>query len=368
MKNNKMVLVRLALLTLAVVAAIAIGLSTNIVVGVVLFGLAANALAGRLMPELGVNTLGTLATATIVMEALDLVFTKRPFLKNISMGFTDNAGSPIAAYNQQVITRTLAIPTVGNFGDADSATADVDVPVTLNNFKQLSYTFTPQEYSGTNRDLIRERAEPMAVALGNYMVDAIAALWTSANFPVRTGADAVANAATNNVTVLGAGWDYAHLLVVRAALAKAGVPNFKRWYVGNADVYASMLSDLRIVAALNNPNNNGAIEKGELPRVAGLGIEEYPNLTSAAGGNLVGACGTPDSTVYAARVPRDPRELMPGLPIPGNMGVVTHPATGLSVMVLEYVTMSSLAITTKLVWMYGVAKGNVNNLQLVKSQ
>jgi hypothetical protein len=367
MKYTKSLL-RLALLGLAVVAAVAIGLQFNVVMALVLFGLAANALGKQRSVFLGINTLGTLATATIVMEALDLVFAKRPFLKNISMGFTDKDGSPIAAYNQAVITRTLAIPTVGNFGDADAATADVDVSVTLNNFKQLSYTFTPVEYSSTNRDLVRERAEPMAVSLGNYMVDAIAALWTVGNFPVRTGADAVANGSTNNVTVLGAGWDYSHLLTVRAALAKSGVPDFRRWYVGNADVYASMLTDLRIVAALNNANNNGAIEKGVLPRVAGLGIEEYPNLTSAAGGNLVGACGTPDSTVYAARVPRDPRELMPGLPIPGNMGIVTHPATGLSVMVLEYITMSTLAITTKLVWMFGVAKGNINNLQLVKTQ
>jgi hypothetical protein len=365
--KNTLTLFRLALLCLAVFAAIVIGLSANVVAGLVLFGLMANALAPRRLAMLGVNSLGTLATATIVQEALALVFTKRPFLKNISTGFTDKNGSPIAAYNQSVITRTLAVPTVGNFGDADSAKADVDVSVTLNNFKQLSYTFTPQEYSGTNRDLVRETAEPMAVAMANYMVDAVAGLWTVANFPVRTGADAVANGSTNNITTLGAGWDYAHLLLVRAALAKSGVPDFKRWYVGNADVYASMLSDLRIVAALNNPNNNGAIEKGELPRVAGLGIEEYPNLTSAAGGNLVGACGSPDSTVYAARVPRDPREVIKGLPVPGNMGIVTEPKTGMSVMVLEYITMSTLAVTTKLIWMYGVAKGNVNNLQLVKS-
>ena len=47
-----------------------------------------------------------------------------------------------------------------------------DVSVTLNNFKQVRYDFTPQQYSGTNRDLIAEAAEPMAVAIANYMVDA----------------------------------------------------------------------------------------------------------------------------------------------------------------------------------------------------
>src|SRR5258708_11039218 len=64
------------------------------------------------------NVLGTLATATIVQEALALVFAKRPMLNSISMGFTDRNGSPIAAFNQPVITRTLGLPTVQDFGSA----------------------------------------------------------------------------------------------------------------------------------------------------------------------------------------------------------------------------------------------------------
>ncbi len=311
------------------------------------------------------NSFGTLATATIVQEALALVFTKRPILNNISKGFTDKNGSPIAAYGQQVITRTLAIPTVQNFGTAASFKADVDVPVTLNNFKEVSYDFAPDEYSGTNRDLVREAAEPLAVALSNSMVDAISALWTLANFPTRTGAAAVATGATLSKTLKGAGWDYTHLTDVRATLNKAGVPDYRRFYACNSDVYASLLTDLRIVGFLNNQSNQDAIKTGMLPDVAGLGLAEYPQCPTTA--NLVAFAGSPDSTVYAARVPKDPREVIPGLPVPGNMGIVTEPKTGLSVMVLEYITMSTLTVTTKLVWMYGVAVGNANNGQLICS-
>lgn len=311
------------------------------------------------------NTLGTLATATIVQEALALVFTKRPLLRNISTGFTDRNGSPIAAYNQSVITRTLGLPTVQNFGSAASTRSDTDVSVTLNNFKEVAYDFTPAEYSGTNRDLVREAAEPLAVALANAMVDAVAALWTPANFPTRTGAAAVATGATATSTVKGAGWDYTHLTQVRATLNKAGVPDYARFYVGNSDVYASMLTDLRIVGYLNNQANQEAIRTGMLPNVAGFGLAEYPQIPTA--NNLVGFAGSPDSTVYAARVPKDPREVIPGLPVPGNMGIVTEPKTGLSVMALEYITMSSLTVTTKLVWMYGTAVGNANNGQLIVS-
>lgn len=313
------------------------------------------------------NNFGTLATATIVQEALALVFAKRPVLNRISLGFTDRNGSPIAQFNQPVITRTFGIPAVQNAGAGATDRADTDVSVTLNQYKQLRYDFTPQQYSGTSRDLVRESAEPMAVALANFMVDQIATLVTPANFPVRTGQDAVNNNATNNITKIGAGWDYTHLVTTRATINKAGVPNFKRFYCGNSDVYASMLNDQRIVAALYNQANAEAIKRGELPDVAGFGLEEYPSLP-ANGANLVAFAGSPDSLVYAARVPRDPREVIPGLPIPGNVGIVTEPRTGLSVQVVEYVDLSTLNITTKLLWMYGIAVGNPNNLQLIASQ
>lgn len=337
----------------------------NWIAGAILFGALEACLVMR-SAKLCVNTLGTLATATIVQEALGLVFTKRPVLNRVSMGFTDKNGSPIAAYGQAVITRTKGLPTVGNAGDAASATSDVDVSVTLNNFKQLRYDFTAVEYSSTNRDLIAERAEPMAVALGNYMVDQIAALWTFANFPVRAGADAVANGATATKTVKAAGWDYTHLVDVGITLDNAGVPDNNRFYVGNGAVYGSMLTDLRIVAALNNPDNAGAIKSGKLPNVNDFGISKYPALPTT--GNMVAFAGTPDSTVYAQRVPRDPREVIPGLPMPGNVGIITEPRTGMSVMVVEYIDLSTLAITMKLLWMFGVAVGNANNGQLIVTQ
>ena len=311
------------------------------------------------------NTLGTLATATIVQEALALVFTKRPILNKISMGFTDRNGSPIAAFNQSVKTRTLGIPTVQDFGSSATERADTDVSVTLDQFKEVSYEYTPQEYSGTNRDLVKEAAEPLAIAVANKMVDAISSLWTIGNFPTRTGADAVANVSTISKTIKGAGWDYTHLVDVRATLNKSGVPDGNRFYVANSSVYGSFLTDGRIVYALNNPSNGDAIRSGQLPDVSGFALAEYPAMPTT--GNLVGFAGTKDSTVYAARVPKDPRDVIPGLTVPGNIGIVTEPRTGMSVMVLEYITLSTLKITTKLVWMYGTAVGNANNGQLIVS-
>lgn len=319
------------------------------------------------------NALGTLATATIVQEALALVFAKRPVLNNMSLGFTDRDGSPIAAFNQPVITRTLGLPTVQDAGSGASDRTDTDVSVTLNQYKQVEYLFTPQQYSGTNRDLVRESAEPMAVAMANFMVDSIAANFIPANFPNRAGADAVANGATITKTTKGAGWDYSHLTDIRSTLNKAGVPDFKRFYLGNSDVYGSMLNDPRIVAYFNNQSNADAIKTGKLPVVAGFGLDEYPNLSAvtnaaAAGSNIVAVCGSPDAVVYAHRVPRDPRDVIKGLPFPGNIGIVTEPRTGLSVMVVEYIDPATLNVITKLMWMFGTAIGNANNLQYVTNK
>lgn len=289
------------------------------------------------------NTLGTLATSLIVQRALELVFTKRPILNSIALDVVDReSGSPIAQFNQAVLTRTFGVATVNDFGTGDTARADADVSITLDKFKEVHHEFTVQEYSGTSRNLVEESAEPIAVAMANHMVDAVAALWTSSNF--------------TESTTLGAGWDYDHLVDVRKKLNQQGTPDLRRYYIANSDVYASILTDPRVVAAFNNSNNQGAITSGVLPNVAGFTLAEYPACPTT--GNLVGFAGYYASCVMACRVPKNPTEVLPGAGFPGNIGIVTESRTGLSVMVTEWINPESLACNTRIVWMYGVAKGN----------
>ena len=193
----------------------------------------------------------------------------------------------------------------------------------------------------------------MAIALGNHIIDAVAANWTAANF-------------TRAATVKAAGWDYEHLTTVRQVLIEAGVPQgFDKFYAGNASVYRAFLNDTLIVAGLNNPNNGGAIMTGRLPKVADMGIMEYPALPAA--GNLVAFAGTPDSVVYAGRVPKNPEEVLPGSKFPGVLGIITEPRTGFSVMVNQWINADTLVANTRLVWMYGTAVGNANNGQRIVS-
>ncbi len=164
----------------------------------------------------------------------------------------------------------------------------------------------------------------MATAISNFIVDAVASVWTAANFP--TGA-----------VTKGAGWDYTHLVNVRKVLQQRGVPEGQRFYVCNSDVYASLLQDPLIVAEFNNARNAGAIATGQLPTVAGLQIGEYPDLPNN-GENLVAFAGSPDSVLAVNRGPRNPEELF------GDRGA-----------------------NVRMDWLQGKDKGNNNNGIRIKS-
>lgn len=291
----------------------------------------------------GVNTLGTLAASSVIIqEALDLVFTVRPILNEISLDLKAKA----VKQGQVVKSRIFSVPAVGNFGDAAAAKVDTDVPVTIDQMKQIMHTFTFAELNQTDRELVRETALPVAIALANHMVDAVAALWLEANFA--------------NETVLANGWDYEHLVTVRQALQTRGTPEgMPRFYIGNAAVYSELLQDPMVVAAQNNPDNAGAIASGKLSRAAGFGLGEYPAMPNT--NNLVGFAGTKDSVVLATRIPSDPRELLPNAPYPGILTPITHERTGLTVLLNEYIDQATLAATTRLIWAYGVGVGNANN-------
>lgn len=292
------------------------------------------------------NSIGTLSSGLVVQAALDLVFTKYPQLGMIATDFSDQQ----LDYNQSLTTRIPSVPTVGTFGDAATAHTTTDVAVTLNTHKQVFHTFTVAELSGTKRNLVQEAAEPIAVSIGKSMLDALAALWVIGNF--------------TNKTVLANGWDYDHLVGVRTTMNKRGVPDYGRFYVANSDVYGSFLQDPTIVAAQNNPANANAIANGQLPVVAGMGITEFPDLPTT--GNMVAFSGTKDTCVIVSRVQKDPRETTDA-PYPGKYQVVTNAQSGLSVLVNEWIAPADNSVNVRISWMYGVAKGNINNGQLIIS-
>lgn len=298
------------------------------------------------------NVLGTTTPVLIVQRALELVFTKRPLLRMVSLNLSDPNGERTAKFNQQVTSRILNIPAVNNFGTGAVDTAYTDVPVTIDQFKEVHLAFTPQEYNGTSRNLIEEAAEPVATAIANHLVDTLAARWIAANFA--------------NSTTVASGWTYTNtILPLRNALVGRGVPGDSFFFACSSAVYGALLADTTVVAALNNPSNGDAIRTGMLPQVGGLMPMEYPGIPNT--GNMVGFAGSRDSTVVANRIPSNPTEIMPGVQYPGTFDVVTDPGSGFSVVLNKFIGQSDLKVNYRVLVMYGTAKGAGTNGQILKT-
>jgi hypothetical protein len=302
------------------------------------------------------NNLGTLNSALILQEALSVLFSERPELSFFATSYTDKNGV-MAMYNQEVLVRTKTVLSAGAFGAGAVNVTDTDVPVTLNNWRQVYFAFTPQQYGATSRDLVQEAAEPAADAIAEDIIDTVAGLMTVGNYtdPAQK-------------TVAAAGWDYTHLVQVRKALALRGVPKSGRFYLADSDVYASLLTDPMIVAFFNNPQNKAAIERGELPEVAGLMLGEYPNLDTAAGGYLKGFAGGKGAIVCASRAPADPADSAPGTYFPGNYGYITEPKSQFSVRVTEWIDPVTMNLNCRADYLFGYAVGQMEEGQLITTQ
>lgn len=306
------------------------------------------------------NAFGTLSTAVVVQEALDLVFAMFPALTAISMDLSDQA----VDFNQQVISRKLTVPAVSAFGSAAADITTTDVPVTINTHSQIRHTIPVATYSGTKRNLIAEQAQPLAIAIGSAMTAAASANWTNVNYG---GGSAQETAATTfpTASVL----NYNAMTVLRAVLNGRGVPQMNRFAVVDSTRFSQLLQDPAIAYSYANPTDGKVIRQGVLTSVAGFDVYEYPGLlsTGVSAGSKLGVAGTKDSVVYAARVQKDPRDILQGAPFPGAYGVITNETSGLSVLLSEWIDPITMDANIRLSWMYGTAVGNSANLQLIRT-
>ena len=290
------------------------------------------------------NSLGTLNGALILQRALTLTFTYRPLLKMISKGFKELDGKvDNALQGQSVISRIKSVQAVNPFGTGAGNVSDTDVSVTLAAQKEVHVAFTAGQYNATDRDLIEEAAEPIAVAIANHIVDSVASYWTSSNF---------------STSVTPSAYTYSGLMLnLLSQLDTNGVPQENRFAVLNSTAYASLLADPIIVAALNNPLNGDAIAKGKLPEVAGFQLDKYPSYSST-GASGVGFAGHPESTVYVARAPKNPTEVLGNVPFPGLIDYIEDPVTGFRVMVNQWIDQNTLTVNNRLTWLEGYAVGD----------
>jgi hypothetical protein len=295
------------------------------------------------------NTLGTLSGSLILQEALSLVFKKFPVLNSISKDL-----APLGALqNQTVITRLKSIPSVvdGNADLPDFATTDV--PVTLSYSKKIGASFTADQYNSTNRDLIQELAEPIAIGMAQQIVGSVAALWTTSNFANET---------------VNASPDYTTLVACRQALTERGIHGTRHAIV-TPGVYSLLLEDPRCNRFYKSflPPGEDPVLSGELSQISGFStIQEYPDLPLA--NHLIGVALTPEAVVLASRAPMNPQEAFGSeVPFAGTFDIITDPNTGFSAAAVQYIDPKTLSVNVYMKWIYGVAVGNNLALQRIVS-
>lgn len=313
------------------------------------------------------NAFGTLATGLVIQRSLEMVFIKYPALKSLSLDLSTDE----VDFGQAVSTRVQSIATVNDFGTGATDRADTNYPVTINQFKEVHHSITPQEYSGTKRNLIDESAAPIAEAIGSHILSAVfgnttgpvAGIMVAGTY---TGTELNIGGANASVAAI----TYSGIVSARTALNNAGVPKEGRYMLLNGTAYGSVLSDSTIIEIQKNQNAGSAITDGVLPNVAGFTIYEWPNLPltgSATTNARIGFCGVPQASVFAGRLPKNPSSVIPGATFPGNIGVVTDMGSGLSVMVNEWIDPATLKANVRCVFMYGIAAAHVTCGRVIRS-
>jgi hypothetical protein len=288
------------------------------------------------------NSIGTTNANVIAQRALEILVADYSFLKNSVTDFSSEA----AKYNASIYTHRISATTAQDYSQANgyvaTATTQTDVQITLNKFKHVSYAVDDQERTSSNINLIERFAGAAAHALGLQMVGDLLALVTSSSF-------------TSALTQSSATFSYASVVSAGITLNNANVPQNDRYAVLAPSFYGRLLNDSTIVA-------NAQIT-GEQARTAGIGSVAGFNINmySAVPSNSItlgGFFAQREALLIAARVPEVPT----GVPIPGDISVVTEPRTGLSVQVRENYDVVKGLLQRTYALIYGVKAGETNSL------
>jgi len=288
------------------------------------------------------NTIGTTNANVIAQRALEILVADYSFLRNSVTDFSSEA----AKYNASIYTHRISATTAQDYSQANgyvaTATTQTDVQITLNKFKHVSYSVDDQERTSSNINLIERFAGAAAHALGLQMVGDLLTLVTSTSY-------------TSALTQSSATFSYASVVSAGITLNNANVPQHDRYAVLAPSYYGRLLNDSTIVA-------NAQIS-GEQSRTAGIGSVAGFNINMYSavptnGITLGGFFAQREALLIAARVPEVPT----GVPIPGDISVVTEPRTGLSVMVRESYDVRLGLLQRTYALIYGVKAGETSSL------
>lgn len=311
-----------------------------------------------------------------------------------------------------------------------SPAQSVDVPITLDSYYGVPLVFGIGTLASTVRDLFGEQAPLALYALGGSIVSKLTALMTAANFNAYAGTSLTGGATTSgskNITfdssaivypgqhISGTGIPtntfiasvtsataavltqkatatntgltftvgnskvptvyatYVKALAdfntacygdIKAAFSTHEVPQRDRFCMLNSSYYGKLSQDpiFNMFAAMKSPE---LITKGMLPEVQGFTSIEAPYFPTANYG--VGFAGHKASLVLKTRLPQQLSQSF-AASAPGSISTVTDPATGISVSLVQFWNLQTMAYEWRPEIMVGAAAGSRRCGLLLTSQ
>jgi hypothetical protein len=306
----------------------------------------ANMPVREIMAATDADSLGTLAGTLVLQRSLPLFKYQFPVLSAL---YTDFSATP-GMYNQTEETRIITVPSVQTFNndvgadgrpkgwDTVKAAQTTDVPIKLDEHVGVPIVFGQNTLASTIRRLFDEQGPAAVYAMAKYYVAKMAALITAGNFngyAVATQDGKIPDAyATFAVALKNFSMDAIDTL--EAIFDANEVPADARGILLNAKYHGQLRKDPRLglfFAAMQKPD---MITKGLLPELDGFLPHRAPWLPSA--NNLVGFAFHKAAILLKQRLPTDFTEAL-NVMIPGSVTTIVDPETGLSCLLVQYVSL-----------------------------
>lgn len=308
------------------------------------------------------DNIGTLAGTLVAQRTLELYKYEFPVLSQITSDYSDQP----AQYNQTTTTRIVTVPAVMTYdATIDAATGrakgwviatqaiTTDVSVTIDNHKAVELNFDANTLGSTARRLFDEQSEGAQYALGKAMVDSLYA-------------KIVVGSYTTNAAFAEAAVDFGRRTFSKCKriLTVQGAPQANRFALINSPYMEKLEQDPTLVA-LATYQKPEIITDSQLPRISRFLPLEAPNLPTTS--NMAAFFAHRSALLIQTRVPNDYTTVLGPSSGYGNVMVVTNPDTGMSVMLVQYVSHQGGYAGWRIAAMWGSAVGNEKGGQIVKS-
>ncbi len=315
------------------------------------------------------DTLGALTGTLVTQQMLEFFRYDFPAFDRFS---TDFKAEP-ASLNQTSTTRKLVVPAVRSFNNtlaADgrptgwelaSAGQTVDVPITLDELVGVPIPFSLATLSSTQRELFKEVAPAGSYALAKYFLAKIFGICTAGNFNAYAAVTAAGDDGIVKVPVAYPTYacglvDFSRAKITEMATAFScnEVPHRDRTLLLNAQYYGKLSNDASLTTFFAGQQNPEIVYEGRLPKMSGFTPIEVPTFpgTNNRGGIALHKAGLLAKT----RLPANLNTCLPGA-ANGSVTQVTEPQSGLTLMLIEYVSPGNYAEILPCV-IIGAAKGD----------